>query len=648
MSYCLNPACQQPQNPGNALFCQCCGARLRLGDRYRPLRPLGQGGFGKTFLAVDEARPHQPRCVIKQLLPAQPGERSLQKATLLFQQEAERLALLGNHPQIPALLAHFEQLNGQFLVQEFIDGQTLAAALAQDGPFGDDQIRSVLRDLLPVLDFIHSHQVIHRDIKPDNIIRPYGGGPLVLVDFGASKYATGTALARTGTVIGSAGYVAPEQAMGKAEFSSDFYSLGVTCIHLLTAIHPFDLYSVSDDGWIWRQYLTVPVSEALGQVLDKMLQRATSQRYGRAAEVERDLAKLPGRVPSLAANLPDRRRSAGRRPPLSASRQERVKRRPNPRRWTCQATLTGHNGPVTAIALSPDGQILASGSSDRQIKLWNLATGEMLHTFGGRSLWFGAGHRERISSLTFSPDGELLISGSDDGRIKLWQVGRKQILTTLENHGWIVSALALSPDGQLLAQGDGDGTVQLWDMGSQTILATLDQHRDWVSGVAFSPSGAESLAEAGPTLVTSSYDKTIRLWDISTRRLLNTLRGHSDRISAIALSPDGRTLFSASWDQTLKRWDLARQEEQATLKGHSDRVTCVAVRPDGQVVASGGDDSTICLWNADQGDRLWAVRHGWGVTALCFTPDGQQLVSSSADETIKIWRQEEASLSASL
>ncbi|HBB32684.1 MAG TPA: hypothetical protein DDZ80_16375 [Cyanobacteria bacterium UBA8803] len=324
MSYCLNLACQNPQNQNGTRFCQSCGAKLLLGDRYWAIQQIGQGGFGRTFLAVDEYKPSKSRCVIKQFFPQAQGHQNAQKIAELFEKEAVRLDELGKHPQIPELLAHFEENGSQYLVQEFIEGQNLAEKLAQNGPFAENQILELLQGLLPVLQFIHNQQVIHRDIKPENIIQrpsslptlmpptnteelegdssqvsiksnplpaslPARIGQLVLVDFGASKLAPRTALSVTGTVIGSAGYTAPEQAAGKAVFASDIYSLGVTCIHLLTQKDPFDLYSFDEGVWVWRDYLKQPVNDAVSRLLDKMLEGATSRRYQSVAEVLDDL-----------------------------------------------------------------------------------------------------------------------------------------------------------------------------------------------------------------------------------------------------------------------------------------------------------------------------------------------------------------------
>ena len=289
MSYCLNPNCHKPQNPQKNKFCQYCGSQLLLRERYRALKQIGQGGFGKTFLAVDEDKPSKPPCVIKQFLPQAKGTKTLEKAAQLFEQEAKRLDELGQHDQIPELLAYFQHNGRLYLAQEFVDGQNLAEELETDGSFNETQARQLLNSLLPVLQFVHKSKVIHRDIKPENIIRRREDKQLVLVDFGAAKFATGTALLKTGTVIGTPQYTAPEQGLGKADFASDLYSLGVTCIHLLTHVDPFELFSTSDNEWVWRDYVHPPLSNSLGRILDKMVQMATRHRYQTATQILEDL-----------------------------------------------------------------------------------------------------------------------------------------------------------------------------------------------------------------------------------------------------------------------------------------------------------------------------------------------------------------------
>ncbi len=193
MSYCLNPHCQKPQNYQDAKFCLSCGTKLLLKERYRAIKPIGQGGFGRTLLAVDEDKPSKPPCVIKQFLSQAQGTNNSQKAAELFEQEAQRLDELGKHNQIPELLAYLIQEKSQYLVQEYIDGYNLAEILVEQGNFNEAQIWELLNSLLPVLEYVHSSEVIHRDIKPENIIRNQNK-QLFLVDFGAAKVVTGTAI----------------------------------------------------------------------------------------------------------------------------------------------------------------------------------------------------------------------------------------------------------------------------------------------------------------------------------------------------------------------------------------------------------------------------------------------------------------------
>lgn len=302
MSYCLNPHCSNPQNSIDSKFCLSCGSPLLLKNRYRAVKLIGTGGFGRTFLGVDEDRLKTP-CAIKQFFPQTQNSAALSKATELFNREAVQLLKLGEHPQIPALYAYFEQDQRLYLIQEFIDGGNLLQELQQQGPFNEAKICSLLQELLPVLQFIHAEGVIHRDIKPENILRRQSRPQtptsvaaarplretLVLVDFGVAKQGTESKLAASGTITGTQGYAPLEQIWrGQAYPASDLYSLAVTCIHLLTGVPPHELFDSRVGQWVWWQVLRQKggcVSDQLRQILDKMLAEAVQDRYQSAAEV---------------------------------------------------------------------------------------------------------------------------------------------------------------------------------------------------------------------------------------------------------------------------------------------------------------------------------------------------------------------------
>jgi len=306
MSQCVNPKCQH-QNPPTNQCCNRCGTRFLFKDRYRATAYISEGGFGRTFKAVDEQRLNTI-CVIKEFLAQQ---QSSDKAKELFQQEAVRLQELGKHPRIPDLLAYFEQDGKLYLVQEFVDGKNLLAELLDGGRFSEQQIRKLLTELLEVLDFVHQKKVIHRDIKPENIIRDRTGS-FVLIDFGVSKQLSATIMTQMGTSVGTFGYAAPEQMHGHVSPASDLYSLAATCARLLTGCLAYqrddgslvdEIFDPMNMAWVWRKQ-NVAVSQELGQVLDKMLSIPPSSRYQSAKEVLQALTPLQV-PPRQSLHIPD-------------------------------------------------------------------------------------------------------------------------------------------------------------------------------------------------------------------------------------------------------------------------------------------------------------------------------------------------------
>lgn len=298
MSYCLNPSCPQPKNPIHVEFCQACGSKLLLRDRYRVMKALGQGGFGATFLAKDESLPGEPCCVIKQLRPTMTGAHLLPMARELFEREARTLGKIGNHPQVPMLLAYFEDTEQFYLVQEYISGWTLQQEVRKSGPVSEAGVKQFLSEILPLLQYIHSQQVIHRDIKPANLIRREQDKKLVLIDFGAVKNQVNPTVnnsdqtALTNFAIGTPGFAPPEQMALRPVYASDIYAVGVTCIYLLTAKSPKDLdYNPSTGEMIWRKY--VHISDHLAEVLKKMLEASVRHRYQAAGDILRALDLEP-------------------------------------------------------------------------------------------------------------------------------------------------------------------------------------------------------------------------------------------------------------------------------------------------------------------------------------------------------------------
>jgi serine/threonine protein kinase len=582
-----------------------------LGERYRPLKVLAQGGFGKTFLGKDEAKPSQPQCAIKQFLPQGENRKHIQTAVRLFHQEALRLDELGKHPQIPELLAYIVNGDRQYLVQEFIAGKHLAAELEAQGCFDETQIRHFLGEFLPLLDFIHSQQVIHRDIKPENIIRR-PDGKLVLVDFGAARFATKTVLGKTGTIIGSVRYVSPEQAIGKAVFASDLYSLGVTCLYLLTKTDPLELFDTGIGEWVWQDLVTNPISDSLAQIINRMLEIGTHKRYQSPREILIDLSQISETRPN----------------PI-------IPHTFNPQccchslKETQVETLSGHDSWVQTLTFSPDGEKLVSGSADGAIKVWKTATGELLQTIQA--------HPQAIRSIVWVSPTNAIATGSLDRTIKVWETETAQPLTTIKAHADGICALAISHNvkpniGTVLASGSKDSAIKLWHTDTNQQIYTLNGHSRAVTSLVFTPDGKY--------LISGGDDRTIKLWQVTTGKLVHTFSQKIGWINHLAVSPNGEILACATDEKKIKLWRLNDGKLVQSLISPSCALYAISFSPDGTNLAAAGDDKTIRVWGVNTGELVNTLKgHNSSILTLAFHPSGKMLASGSSDRTIKLWKE---------
>ncbi|MEM9003185.1 MAG: serine/threonine-protein kinase [Cyanobacteria bacterium P01_F01_bin.86] len=665
MICCLNPHCPNPVNRDTAEVCRSCGTPLvsMLRGRYQPVKLIGRGGFGRTYLAFDSDRLNAP-CVIKQFAPQTQGTKSFNKAVTLFNQEAMRLHELGEHPQIPALLAYFEHEHYLYLVQQFIDGKTLIQEMLAQGPMDEFGIQGLLRDVLPVLDFIHRRNVIHRDITPSNLIRRETDRRLFVIDFGVAKQFGEALTPEPGTRIGTEGYAPIEQIRaGQAYPSSDLYSLGATCLHLLTGQKPENLYDPLEGRWRWRDVLAtrgVSISEDLAKILDRLVLDMVGDRFQTAEavlKIVKSLSKLQGNVPGWVRQHPSGKLS---NPPVELqstssvpitspipntlppsnppqSQPSSVPPAPPPtiapvpmpplayesRSWQCARTLTGHESWVTAVAFNPRTATLVSGSLDDRIKVWNLQQGTLQLTLNG--------HPRGVNDVSISAKGQVLASCGDDGTVKIWDLAAGRRLHILKGHVRDVTSVAIGHKGWILASGSKDKSINLWKLDKGTLIRTLLGSPAAVRAVAMTPDETH--------LLSGGLDNKVRLWDLKTGQMVRLFSGHVNPVNDVAVSRDGLFVASASKDSTVRIWSIATGAMVHCLTGHSREVNSVAIAPDNRTIVTGSTDRTIGIWDAKTGKQLQTLTgHSHGVNGIAIHRTGRLIASASADKTIRIWK----------
>ncbi|OQX27135.1 MAG: hypothetical protein BWK80_06860 [Desulfobacteraceae bacterium IS3] len=330
--------------------------------------------------------------------------------------------------------------------------------------------------------------------------------------------------------------------------------------------------------------------------------------------------------------------------------------------------LKGHTDIVNSFAFSSDGKLLASGSHDNTIKLWNIAEKKEIATLKG--------HSKSVNSVAFRYDGKLLASGSDDNSIKLWDIAEKKEITQLLGHTEKVNSVAFSPDGKLLVSGSHDGSIKLWNIAEKREISALRGHSGRIEDIAFSPDGkllasvgfdffmsiklwnitekkeiAQSSSQLsfgaatrvafspdGKLLASGSRDKNITLWDIAEKKQIAQLTGHTDIVTSVAFSPNGKLLASGSYDNTIRLWDIAEKKEIEQLIGDTNYV---AFSPDGKLIASGKRDGTIRICNIEDKRQITRLTDHIGrVDSVAFSPDGKLLASAKAEnyyDSIKLW-----------
>ena len=285
-------------------------------------------------------------------------------------------------------------------------------------------------------------------------------------------------------------------------------------------------------------------------------------------------------------------------------------------------TLSGHLKGVTAVAFSPDGNYLVSGSKDKTIKVWELDTGKVLRTIEG--------HKKIVNSVAVSNDGKYVVSGSNDKTVKVWDFISGELIYTFEGHKFYVLAIALSSDNKYIVSSSIDKEIRVWNLSTRTHTRTISGHGKEIVSVDISPDNEK--------FVSGSTDKTIKIWDIESGELINTMN-HRKGVTSVLFSTDGKYIISGSNDKTIKVWEVATGNLVKFFKGHRFSVMSVAISPDNTYIVSSSFDKEIRVWNFSTEDCLKTfIGHKKEITTVAISPINNYIASGSSDKMIKIWQ----------
>jgi WD40 repeat protein/tRNA A-37 threonylcarbamoyl transferase component Bud32 len=688
---------------------------------YEILEKLGEGGMGVVYKAR-----HVKLNRLVALKMIRGSELAGEQALARFHLEAEAVARL-QHPNIVQIYEVGETASGPYFSLEFVEGCSLARKT--DGtPLPARQAAELMEVLGRAVQAAHEQRILHRDLKPQNVLLTAAGTPK-LTDFGLAKWLDRErAQTQTGAVLGTPGYIAPEQAEGRSNQvgpGADIYSLGAILYELLTGRPPFKaetpldtVLQVLSEEPVSPRSLNGRVPRDLETICLRCLQKDARKRYASAEQLADDLKRFVEGRPIVARPVGQVERLGRwcRRKPALASaiglaaaaviatlgvsiafalyqktatdalRHEQKKTETalvEARHQAAEAKLQtgiqmlergltlcelhqattglhwlaralkevpeGHDplqqtirwnianwalhlhaldgilacqGEVRAVAFSPDGETVLTGSAANSAQLWSVKTGQPV----GSPLK----HSGPVDAVTFSSDGRLALTGSADRTARLWSVPTGQPVGPALEHRKAIRAVAFAPDGRVAVTASADGTARLWSVETGLPLAVPLKHSGAVSAATFSPDGQ--------LVLTGSADRTASVWSVQTGKRLGPPLRHEGGVNAVVISPDGQTALTASPDKTARFWSVKIGEQLGSPMQHQHNVVAVAFSPDGKTALTGSFDRTARLWSVPTGLPLGPpLRHQNVVRSVAFSPDGRIALTGSFDRTARLW-----------
>jgi hypothetical protein len=587
----------------------------RLGP-YRVLQVLGQGGMGVVVQAHD---PHLQRDVALKLL--RPELAAHPQARTRFLLEARAAAAL-THDNVVPIYQVGEESGVPFLAMPLLQGLSLERWLERNDRPALAQVLRIARETARGLAAAHEHGVVHRDVKPGNIwlerrAEP-GASPtfrVKLLDFGLACAAGAPDGAERGGVVGTVGYLAPEQAVGgRIDHRADLFGLGCVLYRLCTGRLPFpatdlptSLAALATVDPLPPRHLNPHVPAALDDLILCLLARSPDARPATAHEVVSALQAIK-REPTT--------QPAGRTAPA---------KRPRPRRrWLAVAAALGVA--LVAVGLATGLAALSSPPAstrggDTPARAGPAPARLPRLTLAGEH----NGHFNEIRCLTYSPDGRYLATGSFDRTVVVWDAARMRLAVRLGPHEGAVEALAFTPDSKALLTASADGFLRLWSIPDGALRTKVRAHPGGANGVT-----ATRRADGSVVLASGGSDGLVRLWDDRLGKELACWPGHAASVDPVTFSPSGQVLASGSSDRTIRLWKFPSGEELAVLRGHTDRVSFLAFAPDGKVLASAGaDEQCVRLWDVQKKVELGpSLKHNGNLHGVAFSPDGKWLAAT--------------------
>jgi serine/threonine protein kinase len=619
------------------------------------MRILGRGGMGVVLEAYDSKL--QRNVALKVLAPELAGDDTARQR---FCREARAAASI-THENVVAV--HQVEKSGDdglpYLVMQFIAGESLEQRLQREKKLPLREIVRIGMQAAHGLAAAHAKGLVHRDIKPGNILLEVAHDNVKLTDFGLARVVDDVRLTRTGSVSGTPLYMAPEQAMGKeSDERSDLFSLGATLYEMCAGQPPFSgnsalaiLKQIADVKHRPLRELNPAIPEWLDHTIDGLLAKKPADRIQTAAhlaelfEFEWALMKATSEEVPTVCKIEQAKRA--RRNRLIAAGvgvtflslglfagsffSNRNSADPNKSNdnFVESAVSTAKplavlsansSGAVWSVAFDQTGDSVAMAVEDGSVRLWDVPSQGVKATLNA--------HRGIAWASLFSKKGETLATSGDDGLIKLWKPGEAEPFKVFDQVN-TVRGLAFAHDGRSVFAGDRRGGLRIWSLDADLPVVEAQQAGS-VLAVAVSPDDE--------TLATAGNDKIVRILNAKTLAQKLVLEGHAGPVNGLSFSPDGRRLASVGWDKTVRIWDAGSGQLIKFWEGLGGEIWGVAYSPDGTRLATGGISGAVKLWDAQTGDLLttW-LGHKTAIHTVAFNFDGTRLASGGRDGAVRIW-----------